>query len=535
MKSFFTPFKVGLLILAAIAALVFMLGKMSQSAVKKGRGYTVYAILDDATGLKEQSRVMMAGIPVGEVSKISLSGTRARVDLRISRDLTLRDGKERTGDNGRVVFLNGATLTKRQASLLGDYFLELSPGLDGKELAEGDRIQNTILPANTDDLIQEMNDLAGSLKRISSDVEEITGTMKDVFGDPETARQLGRILDDIEGTTSSLESIMKDNQLQIHSIVSNIEAVSEDIRGFTGRSAQSVDHILDDVQTITSEMRYLIGESSADVQEGIGTLTGTMSSVQLALDNLNYSLANVQEITDRVADGEGTIGTLLTDDAIAQQTERVLTSAGDLIEPISRVQTWVELRSEYNMRQSAFKNYVGLSIRPNPNKFYSVELIDDPRGDIKKELRTVTSTDPDKPGVRYEEVTTTSNRFQFSVTMGQRWQLAQNDMLYLGGRFGLIESSGGLGANVWAFKDAFEARADIFDFGKNSKPRLRTAGYLYARAFFPKRPLLRNVFIHGGADDILNPHMRDFYIGAGLQFNDRDLRSIISVAPSPSL
>src|SRR5699024_9239703 len=161
MKSFFTPFKVGLLILAAIAALVFMLGKMSQSAVKKGRGYTVYAILDDATGLKEQSRVMMAGIPVGEVSKISLSGTRARVDLRISRDLTLREGKERTGDNGRVVFLNGATLTKRQASLLGDYFLELSPGLDGKELAEGDRIQNTILPANTDDLIQEMNDLAG--------------------------------------------------------------------------------------------------------------------------------------------------------------------------------------------------------------------------------------------------------------------------------------------------------------------------------------------------------------------------------------
>jgi len=535
MKTFFTPFKVGLLILAAIAALIFMLGKMSQSAVKKGRGYTVYAILDDATGLKEQSRVMMAGIPVGEVSEISLSGTRARIDLRISDKIVLREGNERVGSSGQTVFMNGATLTKRQASLLGDYFLELSPGFDGKELADGDRIYNTILPASTDDLIQEMNDLAGSLKRISADVEEITGTMKEVFGDPETARQLSRILDDIEGTTSALESIMKDNQRQIHSIVGNIEAVSKDIRGFTTRSAASIDRILDDVQTVTSEMRYLIGESSADVQEGIGTLTGTMSSVQLALDNLNYSLANVQEITDRVADGEGTIGTLLTDDAIAKQTERVLTSAGDLIEPISRIQTWVELRSEYNLRQSAFKNYVQLSIRPNPNKFYMVELVDDPRGDIKKELRTVTSTDPDKPGVRYEEVTTTSNRFQFSVLMGQRWALAQRDMLYIGGRFGLIESSGGLGANVWAFKDAFEARADIFDFGKNAKPRLRTTGFLYARAFFPQRPLLRNIFLHGGVDDILNPHMRDFYFGAGLQFNDRDLRSIITVAPSPSL
>lgn len=535
MKSFFTPFKVGLLILAAIAALIFMLGKMSQSAVKKGRGYTVYAIIDDATGLKEQSRVMMAGIPVGEITKISLSGTRARVDIHIGNDITLKEGKEHTTSDGTVMFLNGATLTKRQASLLGDYFLELSPGLDGPTLEEGDRIQNTVVPASIDGLVEEMNDLAGSLKRISSDVEEITGTMKEVFGDPETALQLSRILDDIEGTTSSLESIMKDNQQQIHSIVGNIEAATLDIRGFTARSTLSVDKILDDVQTVTSEMRYLIGESSADVQEGIGTLTGTMSSMQLALDNLNYSLANVQEITDRVADGEGTIGALLTDDNIAKQTERVLTSAADLIEPISRIQTWVELRSEYNLRQSAFKNYVQLSIRPNPNKFYMVELIDDPRGDIKKELRSITSTDPDKPGVRYEEVTTTSNRFQFSVLMGQRWQLIPNDMLYVGGRFGLIESSGGLGANLWAFKDAFEVRGDIFDFGKNSKPRLRTTGFLYARAFFPKRPLLRNIFVHGGVDDILNPHMRDYYIGAGLQFNDRDLRSIISVAPSPSL
>ena len=534
MKSFLTPFKVGLLILAAMAALVFMLGKMSQSALKDGKSYSVYAIIDDATGIKVQSRVMMAGIPIGEVTSVTLAGTQARIDLRIQENIELMEGKAGTASDGTPLHINGATMAKRSASLLGDYFIELSPGLTGRKLVDGDRIYNTISPVTTDDLIEQMHDLAGSLKRISSDVESITATMKDVFGDPETALQLNRILDDIEGTTSSLESIMKDNQAQLHSIVTNIDAVTQDIRGFTTRSAVSVDQILEDVQVVTSEMRHIMGESSADVQAGIGTLTGTMSSMQLALDNLNYSLANVQEITDRMVDGEGTIGALLTDDGVAVQAERALTSAADLLEPLSRVQTWVELRSDYNLKQSAFKNYFQLSIRPTPNKFYMVELIDDPRGDVQTELRTVVSTDPEHPGVRYEEVTTTSNRFQVSVQMGQRWQIVPNDMLYIGGRFGIIESAGGLGANIWAFKDAFEARFDLFDFSENPRPRLRAIGLLHGNAFFRRRSVLSNLFLQAGVDDVMNPRTRDFFIGAGLQFNDRDLRSIMSVAPSPS-
>lgn len=534
MQSFITPFKVGMLIIVGIAAIVFMLGKMSASAFNSNKSYTVWAIVDDATGLKVQSRVMMAGIPIGEVTAIALHGTDARVTLQIREDVVLYEGRTVPGDLGVIHYVNGATLAKRSASLLGDYFLEVSPGLEGRVLVDGDQIRNTIMPISTDDLIAQMHDLAASLKRISSDVEEITGTMKDVFGDPETALQLNRILDDIEGTTSALESIMKDNQNSLHTIVTNVEVISEDIRGFTARSSRSVDQILDDVQAVTGELRHIVGESSADVQAGIGTLTGTMSSAQLALDNLNYSLANVQEITDRLVDGQGTIGTLLTDDTIAVQTERILTTAADFIEPIGRLQTWVELRSEYNLDQAAFKNYFQVSLRPTPNKFYILELVDDPRGYVETELRSIVSTDPESPGVRYEEVTTTSNRFQVSVLLGQRWPIIRNDKLYLGGRFGIIESSGGLGANLWAFNDGFEARFDLFDFGENPRPRLRALGILSGRAFFKTDSVWANLFVHSGMDDILNPGTRDWFIGGGIQFNDRHLKSIMTVAPSPS-
>ena len=534
MKTFITPFKVGLLLVIALLAFAYMFGTMSSSVFRDGQGYRVYALLDDATGLSPQSRVMMAGISVGEVEAIALEGQRARVTVRLRRDIELREGiEERTAD-GQTVWLNGAVLSKKSASLLGDYYLELSPGIDGRVLVDGDRIRNVSMPLSVDDLLVQMNTLAASLQRISGDVEQITGEMRNVFGDPETTSNLLEIIEHVNGMTASLNRITNDNQDSLRTIFRNVEQVSEDVRAFTGRSARSVESILEDVSVVTTELRHIMGASSADVQQGIGTMTGTMASLQLALDNLNYSLANVQEITDRMVDGEGTIGRLLTDDTIAMQTERVVTSAADLIEPIARMQTWIELRSEYGLGERSFKNYVQLSLRPNPNRFYILELVDDPRGSTETTLRTTVSTDPERPGIVYEEVTETRNRFKVSVLLGQRWALARNNQFYLGGRFGIIESSGGIGANAWAFNDALELRMDLFDFGQARRGRLRTYGLLSGRGFFPERSLLSNLFLQGGVDDVLNAGSRNFFVGAGIQFNDRDLRSIVMVAPTPS-
>lgn len=534
MTSFFTPFKVGLLIIAAVFAFIFMFGTLNESILKGDGGYTVHAYLDDASGLAEKSRVMLSGIAIGEVSTISLDGLRARVDITIREDVRLYAGIEQTLPNGETDLVDEATLKKKSASLLGDFFLEITPGLRGEFLEDGDEIPTVILPIGTDELLRQMSQLGGNLELISVDIKEITGTMADVFGDPETGNKLRRILTDVEQLTDTLQSIATGNEKHIDTIVTNIEGISRELRTATNQTAQSVDSILADVEAVTSEVRYIIGQNSQDVAEGIGTVTSTLASLQLALDNLNYSLENIQEITDDVADGEGTLGRLVTDDTIARQTERAITSAADLLESISRLETWIELRSEYAVQSRSFKNFFRLTLKPNPNKFYIFELVDDPRGDSETTVRTTVSTDPEQPGIVYEEVTETKRQFKFSLMMGQRWEIIPNDFLYLGGRFGIIESSGGLGANIWAFDDAFEARFDIFDFGESDKPRFRMYGLLYGRALFSDSSVFSKLFLQGGIDDVLNGEPRDYFFGAGLQFNDRDLRGILTVAPTPS-
>src|SRR5207244_1433147 len=102
-------------------------------------GYTVYAELKDATGLAPQSRVMMAGIAVGTIKSIRLDRGMARVDVAMSPDVPLHED---------------ATVAKRSASILGEYFLALTPGTDGKPtLRDGDEIKIIIEAASTDQII----------------------------------------------------------------------------------------------------------------------------------------------------------------------------------------------------------------------------------------------------------------------------------------------------------------------------------------------------------------------------------------------
>ena len=63
--------------------------------------------------LKIDGAITVAGQRVGEVKEIILEGTRARVNLKIRRDVNLKVD---------------AALAKRSESLLGDYLLDLVPG-----------------------------------------------------------------------------------------------------------------------------------------------------------------------------------------------------------------------------------------------------------------------------------------------------------------------------------------------------------------------------------------------------------------------
>ncbi|MCI0572642.1 MAG: MlaD family protein, partial [Myxococcaceae bacterium] len=91
MTKIFTPLRVGLLVLAAGAILFGALTFVRKGGLGEKESILVYAYFRDASGLGPKSRVQIAGIQVGEIVDIQLEGLRAKVVLRIRRDVDLRE------------------------------------------------------------------------------------------------------------------------------------------------------------------------------------------------------------------------------------------------------------------------------------------------------------------------------------------------------------------------------------------------------------------------------------------------------------
>ena len=81
------------------------------------------------------------------------------------------------------------------------------------------------------------------------------------------------------------------------------------------------------------------------------------------------------------------------------------------------------------------------------------------------------TTNVNEPAHYREVRTVTTNAFRFSL------QFAQSFGPFTG-RFGIKESTGGIGLDLLLFEDRFELRQDVFGFGEVVLPRWRqTLGY----------------------------------------------------------
>ena len=99
------------------AIVIALIGFLAFRFVAKGlhgsQGYRVWCIFHDATGLVEKSRVQIAGLNIGQIVDRRLEGSFARITIRVVPETQL---------------WSNATVFKKSASLLGEFYLEIDPG-----------------------------------------------------------------------------------------------------------------------------------------------------------------------------------------------------------------------------------------------------------------------------------------------------------------------------------------------------------------------------------------------------------------------
>jgi phospholipid/cholesterol/gamma-HCH transport system substrate-binding protein len=525
-----TPLLVGLVVIAAFGAFALVFGSLEKGIEAKD-GYQVFAIFDDATGLAKDSRVMVSGIPVGQIAKIELDPgdrSKARVTMRIRRDLALFEGIQ---EPGNPLWVNGATALRLQASLLGDYYVKITPGIAGQELQDGDQIRNVVsesgLGAIVDKFEKSSEKIFPKLEKITDDIAAITGSIRQAIGEGEGAAQLEQIRRDVAQSTQNvsklsgeLRSFMNDS---IFSQGATVGKILKNVEASTGRIRQTIDSadtklqsIFGNVDRLTADLKRFVGEQTAPPEKAReGTVSSTLAKLDKNLALVEGTLESVQSISHKIDSGQGTVGKLINDDRLIQNLEEVIDDVNDFTTRFSSLQIDVDFRSEYMFVQNSVKNYLSLRIRPKPDKYYLFQLVDDPRGRVSTTKRVTTSNDPNRPPVTSEEIVETRSELKFTAQFAKRWH-------FMTFRYGIMESSGGLGIDVDLLEDTLHFKLDVFQFGVERLPRLR---------MLATWEFIRYVYIAAGIDDILNGDGRDYFVGLGVVFTDADIKSALTVAP----
>ncbi|MBW2158537.1 MAG: MCE family protein [Deltaproteobacteria bacterium] len=474
MRETWNAARVGLMVVLGLIV-TFAVYRYVDERSSTDSGYGVYAYFDDVQGLVAKSRVLVAGIPIGYISSIRLEGNRARVDLRIRGGMTLYED---------------ARVTMRSLSLLGERALVIYPGTEGlPEIPDGGQILAADRGVQTDDIMVTVNDIAQSVKKITAQMERAFGTEE--AGD------------------------------RMQSALRNLSDALENIKQVTDEAGPRIVHIMENVELATDDLSEIIHKRKGDIDRGVAEVDDTIASIHRAAEQLNAVLEDVKEVSGRTARGEGTIGTargegtigrLTQDEALIDEVEGVAEGLNNFVGGMNRLRTIVELRSEYYALSNAFKTYFSIYLKPREGRYFLVQVIDDPRGSVSVSETIIRQSPPPLfyPNEYKRTEISRTNRLKFSAQFGKTISFATF-------RFGIIESSGGLGMDIKVIKDRLEINTDIFEFGRRVWPRMRI------RAGFE---IIRRFWLLAGIDDVINGG-RDYFFGLQLRFDDEDLKPLI--------
>lgn len=503
--------KVGIFMLIILAILGYFILKIEDVGVSgEGGAKKVTAVFDSVAGLDNKSAVRVAGVRVGKVSDIRLRPDgKAEVTMEIGRDVQLH---------------SNATARVANLGLLGEKYVELEPGTQSAPLVPAE--QNVVLrgsqPATIDDVTNQIS-------AIATDMKAITESLRATMAGPEGEKRLQDIVENVRQVTAQIRELVTANRENIDATLTNVRDVSTELRTTIPRLAESI-------EKVANSLSGTVGENRQDLHAVVENLRKLSGDLRTTSDNLNA-------ITGQVRSGEGTVGKLLYSNEAHDRLTNALTAVESGVNElrttlgrVNRIGLDLGMKADYyaglakeqpdgaqNIGSSS-RASVMLRLTPNPerNRFYSIELADDPRGKRRDRTTEDTFTDPatGRTLTIIHNETTFDRGFLVSAQAG--WNLQP-----LAVRIGLFDSTGGAGVD-YRLTDRIRFTGEAFDFGKrrDNNPHVRLYGEYIFRGEKPNTPMM---FLTTGVDNIFNDTA--FTFGGGIRWRDDDLKYLLSSVP----
>ncbi len=405
-------FKVGLLAIATLAAVVFMSFKITSNQSGFGQYQTYRTIVKDASGIFPKTPIKIAGIAAGRISSIELQGNTALITFEILKQIQVTKNSK---------------LRIKSVGFLGDKYIEIYVGDSPEFLAKNDFIDSEEA-AGIETLVKDASE-------VLADVKAITKSLKDSIAP--------------EGQPSPMKKILVD----IGALVENTRVATESLKRVMTGNEEKLNALVENLESFSYELAYQVDKGNPD---------SAMADIKEILANSKKITADLNSLVADVKRGKGTVGKLLVEDEIADQVKDTLSSVQKIVGKADAIRTELSVFTGANT-EGGGESEVALRIYPSPERFYHLGLT---TSEIGPDRETITETTTNGSTVVSNKKERDRDTFRFNVQIGRRVQ----DFAFRGG---LIESTGGLGLDYYLQNLGTKFSLEAFDYKKDKGANLR--------------------------------------------------------------
>lgn len=363
--------RIGALVLVGILLFIgFVLSIGKRSALFEER-YSLWASFSSTEGLAVGAPVRLAGVTVGNVTRIGFGPNprdrRLAITLTVERRVQDRIRQDSLASIGTIGLVGDKILDitvgsyDRPVLQAGAQLAAVDPPDYFRLLQKGDTILDNVtrISASLDEFLaggeqtgkRNLNESLRSLRTTLVEIEKGEGLIHDLVYGKEGAQLLGRV----DRTVQTLERLVQAVEKEQGLLHAMIYTPQEPILGRVVRIADRADALLKEVQEGPGLLHTLIydreGAETLDrlgrtserleglvraIQEGQGLVpsllfdperTKVLDDVQAAAAGLRTLTEDLQTVVARLRQGEGTLGALLEDPTVYEDLSALLRGA----------------------------------------------------------------------------------------------------------------------------------------------------------------------------------------------------------------
>lgn len=270
----------GLLVLALLTGAAFFFEDLPII----GGGTTYQALFSEAAGLQSGDEARVAGVKVGQVSKVELAGKDVVVSFKV-KDAWLGD---RTGASIQV------------KTVLGQKYLELDPA--GTAVLDPDRPIPRSRTATPFDVVTAFTGLAGTIEQIDTAqlsrsfqvmAETFRGTPDEVQGAlgglsrlSQTISSRDQQLATLLANTQNVSRVLAERNAEFSRLLADGNLLLEEVR----ERRAAISALLDGTRELSIQLRALVAENQAQLRPALEQLDRVATILQRNQDQLSRGI-----------------------------------------------------------------------------------------------------------------------------------------------------------------------------------------------------------------------------------------------------